>query len=1188
MWQQHAQAGNANDAPEVRANGRPPAGNGIVLRPVAGQASFRYDTVLDFMQQFLVPRRPTHHFYARAWPAEGPPVRLGRYSRADEAFAHEGKLAPDHMLDAAPLVLALVVYYQLPGSPPGKADYWRLARHRRLPLTGPALWKLSLAELSAAVLEHGPLQPEEEALLAEAQAQRAAYLRAHERCETTIDALKALLTEAGISCSAGMPKEGYLDAVLEMASRASPLQLDAGQRAVVDRVVAAVAAKDPANAATYISAGPGAGKTTTVTHLIAAVCQADPRARVLVLVFNVGAEAVLVARLRAMGLRKSIITKQSAMLAEARGCAVLTFDKMAYQINEKSAAPSLADLLYDAPAAPAGKASKAGAAGKSAFGGSYRTFKEKAALALGTADSPPWDLIVVDEGQDVTDLEANLVRGFLGAATAAGRACHLVVAGDPRQEIYEGATWYSNLWATGPAERRCVLHVNYRSPPALVAALNAYSRAVFPSLHHDQVACPEQVARAQAAEAAGTLRPAVRVVEASGQGWTGDCRLAGEEIGAILAARPPAETYAVVPVTLEKFMVGNITAAVRQAVHEKRPGSLTLSLAGDNKMPAADRNGGVAAVYLLATAKRIKGTERPLVVVYGADVDYDRMVSEPAMAKLLFVALSRAQEELVLVTRPLVKQRIKQLIGPFVQAAGGFVDACVPAARTGLELRPIPVVASETGGAEEGLGVAQVPCALPPAACCSVPRIVVPLDAQQVPDAENVRADADFVGCFVEAHVAQALGARLNRDIIVAPPEKDRNRHGMSIDEKGRIILCTSPANHGELTRLVADCQRMQNSAILPYLLAMLDFSARCGRVWTVSERLKTEQVNLSVATEAAALAVPIRAAVAAAGCDPGTVRCWSSDWHLLGDCRRAKALATRPDGVPKVYYVTDAEFRGPGRLVVLELKHTSVLADVQRRQLLAYMVMRQHATGSAVTGLLVNSRTGEMETYAAGSAAANLPDFTCRGRAVIALATARSAVLGALQASAIQPPAALRTATTAIAVDVEATADGRTVEIGAVAVSLTDWQILGTFQARADSVVDLRDQPGPLREPRDAVEALTHLRQPGPAAAEAARLEARFRAWAEDVSAARVFLHWGGSERALLAPLGGAAVDVMHGVFRPWLELRGEGRQGATTLSQAMAQLLPVLPFEPHQAFEDALATLAVLVATTNFAGVL
>ncbi len=87
------------------------------------------------------------------------------------------------------------------------------------------------------------------------------------------------------------------------------------------------------------------------------------------------------------------------------------------------------------------------------------------------------------------------------------------------------------------------------------------------------------------------------------------------------------------------------------------------------------------------------------------------------------------------------------------------------------------------------------------------------------------------------------------------------------------------------------------------------------------------------------------------------------------------------------------------------------------------------------------------------------------------------------------------------------------------------------------------------------------------------------------------VYLHWGGSEKALLGEHA-KTLDVYMSCFVPWLELKGGGgagvkrRQGDTGLGCAMQQLVPHLPFVPHQAFEDALATLAVLLATVNFGG--
>jgi hypothetical protein len=299
-----------------------------------------------------------------------------------------------------------------------------------------------------------------------------------------------------------------------------------------------------------------------------------------------------------------------------------------------------------------------------------------------------------------------------------------------------------------------------------------------------------------------------------------------------------------------------------------------------------------------------------------------------------------------------------------------------------------------------------------------------------------------------------------------------------------------------------------------------------------------------------------------------------------------------------KVSFECDAIVGG----VPVEFKYTNELSDEHERQLYSYMVMVQSAVG-----VLFNGRTGECRVLRSRLNRPKRcadPEYMCRARALLALRTSRSASLRHLAPHAITPPAMLRgtgdggiSFTTAISVDTETDENGFVTEIGAVAISLADWSILGTFQERVpctvvpqvgrDSVV-----AGPFG--RDFFEGLTGLRRTATtwdaaAGTQSDALEQDFKVWCQEMSSVpAVYLHWAGSEKQLLGEHA-ATLDIFSSCFVPWLELkRGGGagvkaRQGSTDLGSAMQQLLPHVPFVSHCAFEDALATLAVLVATVN-----
>ena len=1187
-------------------------------------------------------------------------------------------------------VEASVCFYA-PAAPLAKEDYWLLARYRRLPFSGPALWKKNVPELQAIL--NAPLRPVEEAFLSREQAARVDFLRT---CPWPVAELKKRLVAEGLSSSAGITRGGMADALrarpaygascsLKLAAAPNegrfpgPADLDAHQQQAVGlglSILTQVPMPGQLEVAQelLISAGPGAGKTTTLTNFLAYAVTKIPTARILVLMFNVEAESILRRRLtRAIGGSAGTIPKTKVADAGYRGCAVLTFDKMAYQI--------LQNVRCEAAGAASDFGTKSGAAGAADSGtvsaelsallgrrktlpprtqpSNYRDSKEQAARLLaegGSQDSgiAKWDLIVVDEGQDVTPLEANIVEGllrgrrpdFVPKSPAAPLHPGLIVAGDPRQEVYSGATWYSARWhAAGKAGQsgqgsRVVQHIlanNYRSAPGIVAALNAYSKEAFPTLHHDQVAVRP-----------ADPNPPIRIVEVAGAAGSSksagatDTNIAiGQQVGAIMAERPPGESYGLVPVSLEKFKTDAATTAARQTLHEHRPAEYTLALTGASKIPEGD-------IYVLATARRIKGTERKLVVVYAADRDYDVTVDHASLAKLLYVALSRAQDELVLVTQKLDTQRIKGLMAPFVYAACAISPDGAPPGGAGgagvvttapvepprrLKLTPVPVTGESLPNGATGMGVCQVPYGSSKPWSAEVGRIT-PLPV--IGDAQVQLSQADFIGKLAEAHIAlgvhtawlAAVGSVRAAAAAASPLADPKNleitvdplriNHGLytkyesrpASPRRGRTryVLCTSAENRDQLQKLLQESYSSElQSTGAPYIHAMLAFTALCGRPWTVSSALADPALSAALAqdsvqvgrellaTGAHLLGVPVS--------EMGEPRYWTRGGRKLGACRPGDPR--RPiDHHPafadaEVSYETDILFEATSRVLPVELKHTSSLTPEHERQLYSYTALLTSASPARPpSALLYNGRSGELRVFTCDPAGFQNQEFTCRARSLLALRTARSAILLHLARHAIAPPEVLAKGhTTGISVDAEYDDKGNLTEIGAIAVSLSDWSILGTLQRRAPSMVPISSQGTPAATKKaharssDWIESIVQLRRAPrtrkeQAQAEGKALHDRFLEWCREMTTSQpVFLHWGGSEKDLVGEKA-LTLDVYSSCFVPWLELKGSPRRGDTNLKCALQQLLPQLPFAPHQAFEDALATIAVLLATTDFGG--
>ena len=1120
-----------------------------------------------------------------------------RVQKQGDAFVFEG---PVFAARDSYSKLRLRIYTALPAL--AKEDYLHLATQRRVALTPPALWKMSLEAMAKAM--PGPLTAEEESHVAQKRHER--YLAPENRL--TIKNIKEVMASEGVSCSVGMSKGGMVDALLSArrVAAASPHtqlpsleDLDPKQREVVEFGASIPQARDGALDEVLISAGPGAGKTTTIVNMIAETVKRNPTARVLVVAFNVEAENTLKKRLGRILPKGKLIPKNMVMAAESKGCAVLTFDKLAAQIGRHQTVKGKGSFKVG------------GGDGEDPF----RKQKELAASLLRSGKvqmgAGAWDIVVVDEAQDVTALESGVVDEIVKQTGAV-----LMAAGDPRQEVYPAAEWYSAHWsAAGPRTKKYVLANNYRSAPEIVDALNAFSRAAFPTLHHDQVAVRKEAGK-------------VRILEVDWKGSVDDTnREIGRQVGSLLAKRPAGEGYGLVPVTLTQFKVDGATTAARQILHELEPSELTMALTGSASIPQGE-------VYLLATSRRIKGTERPLVVTYGADRDYDLLVDKAAMAKLLFVALSRARDELVLVTQKLATQRIKLLLEPFISAnlanGGDGVVTADPVERPRrLALNPLPVTGESLVNAG-GTGVCQIPYPERNEKARPWTNKVCQLEA--LPDlhvSHRTVGYRDFVGCLAEAFLAQALQQEdlSRRSACAAEPPKihpaladpkllnivvDRQKanHGLYF-EKDRPILRTSPEYRDQLTRLISEsCMADAEGDAAPYLHAMLKFTAYCGKPWTVSEELASPEFSAKIGAGARRVAeqlVTLMHALYAKYVGPGPPPAplfWTRGGWVMNPSRSTEEEAREFRSKYKdacVSYETDARYG----TIPIEFKYTAELSEEHKRQLLSYMVMLESPVGVLYNGAdgqcVIMYRNQETVPYGLPGVSGTYSGmaFNNNARALLAFRTARSSALQHLAPYAIAQPQELTQskATVGISVDVENDEKGLTTEIGAVAVSLVDWSVLGTFQRQAATHVSSKDANPSMW----SVERVTHLRRRTQAAEvsqiESMALESTFHQWSASLSEVPpLFFHWAGSEKDLVAPvahlMGSPApietLDVYSRCFRPWLEhkARGSARKGNSSLSDAKNQLLPQVPFAAHQAFEDAVATLAVFLTTVKIGG--
>jgi len=163
----------------------------------------------------------------------------------------------------------------------------------------------------------------------------------------------------------GKTRGGLLDALLDHGGPYEPPTLDPDQQALVERFD---------EARVVVSAGPGAGKTTTLCGVAARAHQERPDARICMLAFNVNAEKILKERLKLFGVRPAPLRLLND--PSAPGVFVATFDKYAFRCrSERGVAPT--------------------------FGSHSRSMEE--AIASGRQPCENWDWVFIDEAQDVTN-----------------------------------------------------------------------------------------------------------------------------------------------------------------------------------------------------------------------------------------------------------------------------------------------------------------------------------------------------------------------------------------------------------------------------------------------------------------------------------------------------------------------------------------------------------------------------------------------------------------------------------------------------------------------------------------------------------------------------------------------------------------------------------------------------------------
>src|SRR5690606_9945288 len=202
-----------------------------------------------------------------------------------------------------------------------------------------------------------------------------------------------------------------------------------------------------------ILAGPGAGKTTTLVHIVRRLVE-DKR-RVLVLMYNVAVKDQFVRRLKELGVTNVLKhTEQKHFKGKnSRQLVVCTIHKYVYEC-----------LPYPVKQSSGGKVTFSSTNGK------YMQPYE-------------WDYCIVDE---VQDLDRNLYDGAVNLVNSK----HFIYAGDYRQNIAGDSDVFQRILSSSTYVHK--IRDNHRSYPDIVKVLNAYSESNYSTdVHIEQTAMIE-------------------------------------------------------------------------------------------------------------------------------------------------------------------------------------------------------------------------------------------------------------------------------------------------------------------------------------------------------------------------------------------------------------------------------------------------------------------------------------------------------------------------------------------------------------------------------------------------------------------------------------------------------------------------------------------------------------------------
>jgi DNA polymerase III delta prime subunit len=385
------------------------------------------------------------------------------------------------------------------------------------------------------------------------------------------------------------------DSKLDLVARLedySVIELDKYQKETLDKIDQKLL---------LISAGPGSGKTTTLSFVVRECAKKNNK--ILISAFNRNAEERMRKLLKRLNL--NILPKSKDPFSYNSYITCLTFHKIAARIVGELELNEYDKLIRNATI-------------KLKKGNNQSTTED---FNFSNYSEFLIDVLVIDEAQDISDELAE----FVNALRARSRI--VIIAGDPRQEIVEGASYFTNLWSETDPKYKHELKYNYRSNLAIVELLNRFSFNNFQSSHHNQIADSEQKVTGNEIKFINTEEPAFSIYDA------------------ILKTK--RKTIIITPVSIEKYNHERVLKTVNELLF--RSGSLKRirMIKGNDSLYDEDDINTIIATSVL----KVKGSEVDHVILLSPELNYSLYgaIEDRIGKRRLYVSLSRAISKLTII-----------------------------------------------------------------------------------------------------------------------------------------------------------------------------------------------------------------------------------------------------------------------------------------------------------------------------------------------------------------------------------------------------------------------------------------------------------------------------------------------------------------------------------------------------------